>query len=389
MIKRYKELDSLRGIAALMVLLAHFLTVFPMFGQRIISSNYSNYIKILWDGHAAVVMFFVLSGFVLSLPFYQHKEFNYSKYLIKRLCRIYIPYFLILVMAIIFTSILNSKIDTIPELTGWATSWGSELSFKNVIQHILFLGEYNSDTFIMVIWSLVHEMRISIVFPFIIFLLLKVDWKISIGGAMILSAIGYLLMMNIPSEFHAPVSTNYFVTLHYIAMFIIGALLAKNREYLISKIMDSKVKYLLLPFGILFFNYPRIPFMPLSKLVGEMDYSLYLIVIDWYISFGAALIILSALSLKRFSKLLVMKPIYFMGEISYSLYLVHPIVLLTTIHVLYGKISIHFTLLVSFVITIVASILCHKFIEIPSIKIGRKLAAANNRIAFPWRKKVS
>ncbi|MDR4168506.1 acyltransferase family protein [Bacillus nitratireducens] len=385
---RYKELDSLRGIAAIIVLLGHFLALFPILGKKVMYSTFGTYFSILWQGHSAVIIFFVLSGFVLSLPFYKGTEFNYLKYLIKRVCRIYIPYIMILFIAIGIKLVIHSKIGTIPGLVQWG-SWNIEVSFNKVIDHILFLREFNSDAFIMVIWSLVHEMRISIVFPLIIFLLLRVNWKVSIGIAMFLSVIGYLLMKNIPSEFNMPVSTNYFITLHYSSMFIIGALLAKNREYLVSKIINSKVKYILLPLGLLFFSYPRIPFMLLSKLIGEIDYDLYLIIIDWYICFGAVLIILSALSSKLFSKLLLIKPVQFIGEISYSLYLVHPIVLLTTVHIFYGKISVPLILLISFLFTMVVSVLCYKFIEIPSIKIGRKLATKNSRGDVSLRKKAS
>ncbi|OSY13165.1 hypothetical protein BTJ48_05587 [Bacillus mycoides] len=388
MTRRYKELDSLRGIAAIIVLLGHFLALFPILGKKVMYSTFGAYFSILWKGHSAVIIFFVLSGFVLSLPFYKGTEFNYLKYLIKRVCRIYIPYIVILFIAIGIKLGIHSKIGTIPGLVQWG-SWNIEVSFNRVMDHILFLREFNPDAFIMVIWSLVHEMRISIVFPLIIFLLLRVNWKVSIGIAMFLSVIGYLLMKNIPSEFNMPVSTNYFITLHYSSMFIIGALLAKNREYLVSKIINLKVKYLLLPLGLLFFSYPRIPFMLLSKLIGEIDYELYLIIIDWYICFGAVLIILSALSSKLFSKLLLIKPVQFIGEISYSLYLVHPIVLLTTVHIFYGKISVPLILLISFIFTMVVSVLCYKFIEIPSIKIGRKLAAENSRGDISLRKKAS
>ncbi|MGE7870628.1 acyltransferase family protein [Bacillus paramycoides] len=388
MTRRYKELDSLRGIAAIIVLLGHFLALFPILGKKVMYSTFGACFSILWQGHSAVIIFFVLSGFVLSLPFYKGTEFNYLKYLIKRVCRIYIPYIVILFIAIGIKLGIHSKIGTIPGLVQWG-SWNIEVSFNRVMDHILFLREFNSDAFIMVIWSLVHEMRISIVFPLIIFPLLRVNWKVSIGIAMFLSVIGYLLMKNIPSEFNMPVSTNYFITLHYSSMFIIGALLAKNREYLVSKIINSKVKYILLPLGLLFFSYPRIPFMLLSKLIGEIDYELYLIIIDWYICFGAVLIILSALSSKLFSKLLLIKPVQFIGEISYSLYLVHPIVLLTTVHIFYGKISVPLILLIAFLFTMVVSVLCYKFIEIPSIKIGRKLATKNSRGDISLRKKAS
>ena len=120
----------------------------------------------------------------------------------------------------------------------------------------------------MTIWSLVHEMRISIIFPVIVFLLLKIDWKICIIFAMIFSVVSSFFMKNFTTEFNTPISTNYFITFHYISMFIIGALLAKNREYLINKIANLKLKCLFLCFGlgVLFLNYPRLIYAVFVKL---------------------------------------------------------------------------------------------------------------------------
>ena len=43
-------------------------------------------------GHEAVIFFFVLSGFVLSIPFYR-RFVPYTPWIIKRCCRIYLPYY--------------------------------------------------------------------------------------------------------------------------------------------------------------------------------------------------------------------------------------------------------------------------------------------------------
>jgi peptidoglycan/LPS O-acetylase OafA/YrhL len=79
-IKRYEELDSLRGLAALMVLFSHFITVRPTFGRPIMYSQYGTLINVLWNGQSAVIMFFIVRGLVLSLPLYKDGEFKYSKY---------------------------------------------------------------------------------------------------------------------------------------------------------------------------------------------------------------------------------------------------------------------------------------------------------------------
>ncbi|MDF2791490.1 MAG: acyltransferase family protein, partial [Neobacillus sp.] len=201
-------------------LASHFISIFLSVEREIIS-NYS-YISFLYNGHSAVIIFFVLSGFVLSIPFHSNMRFIYWKYLIKRICRIYIPYIVIIIIVIVLKIVLNSKVGTIPGLTPWGL-WDTKVSFNIIMKHILFLVEYNSDAFLMVIWSLVHEMRISIIFPFVMFFLIRIDWKVSIGLAMILSFVSSFFMGKFPSEFDTTISTNYFITLHYLSFFIIGA----------------------------------------------------------------------------------------------------------------------------------------------------------------------
>jgi peptidoglycan/LPS O-acetylase OafA/YrhL len=85
---RYKQLDSLRGLAALTVFFGHF------WGAKLKMSFFEGLSKtpfsFLLNGGAAVMFFFVLSGFVLSLPFVNgDKPLNLAAFYIKRLLRIY------------------------------------------------------------------------------------------------------------------------------------------------------------------------------------------------------------------------------------------------------------------------------------------------------------
>ena len=77
--RHYWELDSLRGLAALSVVCSHYLNLF-----RDPQSSYTNAGNLiesialtplfgLFAGHEAVMLFFVLSGFVLSLQFIGRK----------------------------------------------------------------------------------------------------------------------------------------------------------------------------------------------------------------------------------------------------------------------------------------------------------------------------
>ena len=157
-------------------------------------------------------------------------------------------------------------------------------------------------TFSMVIWSLVHEMRISIIFPLIIFISIKLDWKISGIFVFLLSIISFFLIKEIPTKFNIPISTNYFITLHYLGMFIMGFLIAKHKDFLINKYLNLYQNIALVLIAILFFNYPKIPLMVPYKLFGEIDFLLYTLMTDCTIGIGASLIVILALRSIAFSR---------------------------------------------------------------------------------------
>jgi hypothetical protein len=83
--KRVEYLDSIRGLAALFVLLGHVVAVFKWPAAYWLCFGWP-FIAILIDGKAAVVMFFVLSGYVLSKPYVVTSKApppqNFSTYLL-------------------------------------------------------------------------------------------------------------------------------------------------------------------------------------------------------------------------------------------------------------------------------------------------------------------
>jgi peptidoglycan/LPS O-acetylase OafA/YrhL len=109
--KRLEQLDSLRGIAAFTVLVGHFLLLFPAFWIATTTFSKQNWfiylitftpLHIFWCGTEAVVFFFVLSGFVLALPFFDStKTVSYTFFLIKRIFRLYPPYLSAVILAVL------------------------------------------------------------------------------------------------------------------------------------------------------------------------------------------------------------------------------------------------------------------------------------------------
>ncbi|WP_242303189.1 hypothetical protein [Bacillus cereus group sp. BfR-BA-01495] len=80
--KRYLKLNSLRGIAALLFVFQHYLNVLPSYDDYFSFLNEFSILRLIKDtlfpflqnGHESVILFFFVSGFVLSLFFYFKKQ---------------------------------------------------------------------------------------------------------------------------------------------------------------------------------------------------------------------------------------------------------------------------------------------------------------------------
>ena len=90
---RLLALDVLRGIAAFIVVLGHLFLMYPeALRMEIPTWLRISVLRVLVNGHASVILFFVLSGYVLSIPFLRGNAPPYFSYVAKRICRIYIPF---------------------------------------------------------------------------------------------------------------------------------------------------------------------------------------------------------------------------------------------------------------------------------------------------------
>jgi len=373
---RLEQLDSLRGLASLSVFAHHMWMITPVLP---IVFSYSP-LRIFVYGHAAVILFFILSGFVLSLPFLNNKQGSYYGYILKRFCRIYIPYIVSLAIAITLSVSLHR--DGINTLSDWFNQfWNKGLDIDIIKEHIALITNIHTDAYNTVVWSLIHEMRISIIFPIIMLAIIRYKWSTNLLLCLLLSSIG---AMNDLFNFEVRNGhyTSIFDTVHYTSFFIIGALLAKYKEYLTRTFHKlSRInKWALLIIAMVCYSYSRI-----VEVVIHLPFNH--IITEYGIAFGSIIVVIMALSSNTFTSFLMRRPIIFIGKISYSLYLYHFVILLSLINLFYGEMPIWLIYVLAFITTIFVSVLGYYFVEDPSAKLGRKISRKIN--LYQLKSKVS
>lgn len=166
---RVGRLDALRALAALLV-----------FGYHAWDTH-------LWDpgpltpvvanGYRGVLVFFVLSGFLVSRPFFEGPV-DIPRHFVRRLGRIMPAYLLALV--------------------GVTVVSGDATFLRRPADFLLFLQNYDLATFqgfLSVSWTLVLEVTFYVSLPLLAFLLLRVSGPSAIRGIGVLAVVGLVTLV--------------------------------------------------------------------------------------------------------------------------------------------------------------------------------------------------
>jgi peptidoglycan/LPS O-acetylase OafA/YrhL len=377
----YYELDSLRGLAALTVLVAHILgtmRVFeaplngPMpFAVYLVRFTPLGFIN---AGTAAVIFFFVLSGFVLALPFLKREAvLPYLPFIIKRVCRIYPAYWASLAFAILMNALCYR--GPVPGLSRWFGTFGEpHIDWHSAFQHVFLINSFDYNKFNIVIWSLMIEMRLSLVFPLIMYFVLKFGWRVNLLGGMLGSMIGwgchFLAYKGVIQH-----ENTYGNTFLYLPMFIVGALLAKHRDWLKQKFLGLSRTARWAFFCLALLAYTNACWLPqlFPWPAWQKTFSLG-ISKDWIATAAVASFIVMALASKKISRILLLKPLHFVGKISYSFYLFHVLILFGLLHLCYGLLPFPVIVAMVVIASFVLAAISYRWIEIPFIRLGKHLA---------------
>jgi peptidoglycan/LPS O-acetylase OafA/YrhL len=378
---RATALDCLRGVAALSVVFHHCLITFPVFWaayegasvQSTLSVKLLAYspLHVLWGGLEAVVVFYALSGFVLSISFFSPDPPPFRVFLAKRCCRIYIPY----VVAVLLSGAL---LNVVPErrLNGVSTwfdqFWNQRAAWTAIKDHLLMMGTAKWNYLNPVVWSLVHEMRISLIFPLVILAVRRVRWQLLVPAILALS-LGAKLFVRIvePGGFGA----SLLETASYVFLFVAGAELSLHRRTLTLAYcrlsQASKLGVFALSFALLNgrWELPARWATPATPLI-------------WI---GALALVAQFAVSTQLEGIAEHSGLRWLGRTSYSLYLVHVVILFALVRSLGGRVPLPAIVATVPPVAFLVSALFFKFIELPSIALGRQLGQRLRVKALPMR----
>jgi peptidoglycan/LPS O-acetylase OafA/YrhL len=370
--EKLEYLNSLRGMAALFVSIKHAFFVFPevhpsdrfeIGGFSLLRSLTFTPFHLLWGGMEVVIFFYVLSGFALALPYVRGTASGYGDFLIKRFCRLYPPY-----MAIVFiSSILLLFNLNHHEVQGaarvWLREWQNPVSGREALRLLFMAGNFqNVDK---ALWSLLFEMEICLFFPLLVWGLLRLDWKMNLVLAILAGWTATLWMERVRS--HPTLSC--WEGFYYVPLFIFGITVAKYREpiTLFLKAIPAFQKAALVLAVFVLFNW-RWEFWRLPILHGQDPW-----VDNMAVGAATAGIIAFALAWPSFQRFLSHPFLVWMGQRSYSYYLIHTVVLLAAVHFLPAVLPLAVKVLLGFLLNFPMTALFHRFLEKPSQTWGRGL----------------
>jgi peptidoglycan/LPS O-acetylase OafA/YrhL len=358
--ERFDHLDSLRGLAALTVVLSHFWGAYDNRWPEYLVNSPAH---ILYDGFAAVSLFFVLSGFVLSYrPISRDEPVVLGKFFVARFFRIYLPFLAVLVVTWLLERMFQSSIPVNADATTWIRDLSQgHIGLAELTRQALFMEPHTGEMYLLPQgWTLKVELEFSALVPFLVVIGMRSRvWLI------LLSAFLYFV-------FHFPV---------YLIHFALGVLLSTTYQTFRGQWSRwhrvTKVAFLGVSLGLYG-----------SRFIGGIRWDAYPDAVWLLTGLGAAGILLATLASANLRGPLVSPPLLVLGRVSYSLYLNHFVVLVLLVPWLFhglGEVGVTPlflapTALGLYLVAVVAvSLVTQVVFEKSSVVLGKLLIAAWSR----------
>jgi peptidoglycan/LPS O-acetylase OafA/YrhL len=357
--RRIDYLDSVRGIAAMMVVFYHFN---GWKWEHHIGFHLSS---IIFNGSDAVSFFFVLSGFVLSYKYFKNAqtEIDIKEYVLKRFFRIYPAYIATVFLNYFYVNRHTLGLNTIKDIF---------YSNDQQLWQELFLVKSNHNFYIPG-WTLSVEMAVSLLLPFIIIIARK--------------NIHYIYSFILVSIFISAAHISMF-TMHFCLGLLLAFYFDKIQAFQFQQHKLYPYRWLGLLIVLVLFSIRHI------DRIHSIGHQLKNILLYWGIDFfhisgiASALIILFILNNKSIQTFLTIKPLLFIGKISYSIYLMHWLVIGYIMehwdkwNSYYPNKYIVFAVMLTVAVstTLLLATALYYFVEVPFIQLAKKIKISRRKM---------
>ncbi|MEZ4885239.1 MAG: acyltransferase [Chitinophagales bacterium] len=351
---RIEYLDSIRGIAAMMVVFYHFI------GWHWGETQTFHLASLVFNGADAVSFFFVLSGFVLSYKYLHFdEELNIKKYTYNRVWRLYPAFIVTILLNYLYWSRFNSGIDILKEvfLNLHRPLWTELMMVRG--QHMYYIPG----------WTLGIEMALSLLMPFLIIAAVKnirlIWWFIPV------------------SMFMGPQYISPF-TMHFCFGIILAYYYPQIKDYTFKESKYYSYRWLIALVVFLLFSIRHIERMlgSFGKVYQKIAEFLKLDLFH-FTGFASFVILLFVINNQKVQDFLNGKILHFIGKVSYSIYLMHWLIVVIIMErwervvAFWGSTELAFATMLPFTIiaTIASATFMYYFVEKPCIAYSKRVSS--------------